>query len=76
MDSLISEAQKLSKINRVKSRVHVVADMMDDDLRAEFALALADRSITAPGLSKALKARGYELTQASIQHFREHGGTL
>jgi hypothetical protein len=76
MDSLISEAKEHSKIKRIRSRVHVVADTMPDDLRAEFTQALADRSITAPGLAKALRDRGYDLSSASIQHFRERGDTL
>jgi hypothetical protein len=78
VDSLISEAQELSKVKRARSRVLIVADTMPDDLRAEFAKALSNPNddITAAGLAKALQARGYKITKSSIQHFREQGGSL
>jgi hypothetical protein len=78
VDSLISEAQEQSKVKRARSRVLIVADTMPDDLRAEFAKALANPNddITAAGLAKALQNRGYKITKSSIQHFREQGGTL
>jgi hypothetical protein len=76
MDSLISEAKEHSKIKRTRSQVYVIADTMPDDLRAELKDALADRSITAPGLAKVLQDRGYDLSSASIQHFRGKGNTL
>jgi hypothetical protein len=78
VDSLISEAQEQSKVKRARSRVLIIADTMPDDLRAEFAKALANPNddITAAGLAKALQARGYKITKASIQHFREQGSSL
>jgi hypothetical protein len=76
MDSLISEARTNSVIKRPRSQVLVIADMMPDDLRAEFAAALADPDVTAPGLTKALQARGFTINKASIQHWREMGHTL
>lgn len=74
--SLIADARALSEVKRTPSKVYAVADAMPADLRAEFAEALADRSVTVPGLAKALRARGYDVSVASLQHFRERGYSL
>jgi hypothetical protein len=74
--SLIADARALSEPQRAKSKVYLVADTMPDALRAELAEALADRTVTVPGLAKALRARGYDLSESSIQHFRERGYSL
>lgn len=74
--SLLDAARAESGNTGPRSDVDKAAERMPPNLRAEFAAALADDTISARGLSRALKARDYLVSEASIMHWRRQGRTL
>jgi hypothetical protein len=63
--SLLDEAKEESE--RTSNRPKCSISALDDDLRAEIDEALANQSVTATGLERALARRGVEVAGRTIK---------
>lgn len=77
--SLADLARASTRTKGPRAAVDIVAARLakeDPKLRAEFVAAINDRTIPAAGLSRALKARGVDITECSISRWRLNNGEL
>ena len=74
--SLVAQAHDLTGRQGPKRDVHLVADQMPADLRAEFVAAINDPTVPAAGLARAVTARGFKISDQSISRFRLDGKVL
>lgn len=72
----LSDEARAEQYQGPRSRIEIVADEMPADLRAEFVVAVNDRTIPATGLARALKRRGFDVGSNSISHFRRTKGPM
>lgn len=75
VSSLVDDARNLSGTT-YRYKIVDMADSMPEPLRSEFVTAVNDLTVSTRGLSKALRARGYELSEGSIHNWRASGKVL